>query len=42
MGRVDTDYRQDLKAILLDNYLLLARDEDNGKLVVVSRVSRIG
>lgn len=30
--------RQDLKAVLLDNYLLLTRDEDNGKLVVISRV----
>ncbi|WVR05091.1 hypothetical protein IAU60_002103 [Kwoniella sp. DSM 27419] len=28
---------QDLQAILLDNYFLLARDEEHGKLVVVSR-----
>jgi hypothetical protein len=32
--------RQDLHAFLLDNYFLLTRDEENGKHVVVSRVSR--
>lgn len=31
--------RQDLHAFLLDNYFLLTRDEENGKHVVVSRVS---
>jgi hypothetical protein len=31
-------YRQDLRMILLDNYMLLTRDEEQGRLVVVSRV----
>ena len=31
--------RQDLRMILLDNYMLLTRDEEQGRLVVVSRVS---
>lgn len=31
--------RQDVYAILLDNYLLLTREEEGGKYVVISRVS---
>jgi hypothetical protein len=31
--------RQDLHAFLLDNYFILTRDEEQGKHVVVSRVS---
>jgi hypothetical protein len=34
--------RQDLRMILLDNYMLLTRDEEQGRLVVVSRVSPFG
>lgn len=31
--------RQDIHAILLDNYLLLTRTEEHGRHVIISRVS---
>jgi len=36
--RIPLIIRQDLRMILLDNYMLLTRDEEQGRLVVVSRV----